>query len=413
MDTIFALSSGLLPSGIGVIRISGSKTRFAVETICNFLPQPRLASLGTFRHPGTGNEIDRGIVIWFPGPKSFTGEDCAEFHIHGGAAVVSLFYSILGDIEGFRIAEPGEFSRRTFENGKMDLTELEGLSDLISAQTEVQRDIAHRQHRGELRAIMEDWRDQIVRLRALVEADLDFSDEEDVPGSVADNVWQSAGRLAVDIGRYLDDNHRGEIIRDGFHIVILGKPNSGKSSLMNALAKRSVAIVSEEAGTTRDLIEVHLDLGGYAVTVVDTAGIREAKDKVETEGVRRALDRAARADLIVWLTSVDDEVEDIAGDYICPVIHLRSKDDEARFGISGVSVKRKDSLDELIDSVTKLVNTSLGRMESAPVTRERHRNLLSSCKSSLEKAEGQEDAPIEIRAEYLRDAGDKIGRITG
>lgn len=413
MDTIFALSSGGLPSGVAVIRISGPGSRFAIETMCNRTCEPRSASLAVLRDPRTSKEIDRGLILWFPGPNSFTGEDCAEFQVHGGPAVISALCAALNRFDGFRMAEPGEFSRRAFENGKLDLTEVEGLADLIAAQTSMQRELAYRQHSGALRQLMEGWRSRIVRLRALVEADLDFSDEEDVPGSVADAVWDQAGALSIEIGSYLDDDHRGEIIRDGFQIVLLGKPNSGKSSLMNALAKRDVAIVSEEAGTTRDMLEVHLDLGGYAVTIVDTAGIREATGAVEAEGVRRALERASRANLIIWLNSFDD---DSVGDEIgfdCPVLEFRSKDDLGRFGTSGVSVIREGGLNSLIDSVTKEVRSSLGSFESIPVTRERHRGLLMNCANALDKASRSDNCAIEVRAEYLREAGDQLGRITG
>ncbi len=413
MDTIFALSSGGLPSGVAILRISGPGSRFAIETITAVPCPARVATLAAFRDPETLADIDRGLVLWFPGPNSFTGEDCVEFHVHGGPAVVSALYAVLGAFEGFRVAEAGEFSKRAFENGKLDLTEIEGLADLISAETSMQREVAYRQYSGDLRKKLEDWRSKVIRLRALVEADLDFSDEEDVPGSVADKVWEDAGDLAEDISAFLNDKNRGEIVRDGFQVVLLGKPNSGKSSLINALAKRDVAIVSEEAGTTRDLLEAHLDLGGYPVTIVDTAGIRETVEKVEQEGVRRARERASQADLVLWLTEGKYSPESIDELFECPVLSFRSKDDGGEFGDKGISVNSKNGLDKLIDSVTKVVRNHIGSFESAPITRERHRSLLKRCESELRRANAGDNVPIEIRAEYLREAGYCLGRITG
>ncbi|MEM7462319.1 MAG: tRNA uridine-5-carboxymethylaminomethyl(34) synthesis GTPase MnmE [Pseudomonadota bacterium] len=413
MDTIFALSSGGLPSGVAIIRVSGPGSRFAIETITDVPCPARVATLAVLRDPKTAREVDRGLILWFPGPNSFTGEDCAEFHLHGGPAVVSAMYGVLDGLEGLRIAEAGEFSKRAFENGKLDLTEIEGLADLISAETSMQREIAFRQYSGALRETMEDWRSRVIRLRAMVEADLDFSDEEDVPGSVADNVWEDAGSLSSEMSKFLDDDNRGEIVRVGFQIVLLGKPNSGKSSLINALAKRDVAIVSDEAGTTRDLLEAHLDLSGYPVTIVDTAGIREAAGKVEQEGVRRARERASRANLVLWLTEGKQAPESVGEAFECPVLHFNSKDDAGEFGESGISVISENGLDNLIDSVTKVVRNHLGSLETAPITRERHRSLLKNCANQLARACGAVDAPIEIRAEYLREAGYCLGRITG
>ncbi len=241
-------------------------------------------------------------MLWFPGPDSFSGEDCAEFQVHGGVAVVQAMLEALGGLPGFRLAEPGEFSRRAFENGKMDLTELEGLSDLVAAQTEAQRRQAVAQAGGHLRRRLEGWRERIIAMRAAVEAEFDFSDEEDVPNDAAANVWSDARQLADEIGRFLDDGHAGEIVRSGFQIVLMGPPNAGKSSLLNALARRDAAIVSPEAGTTRDLVEVSLDLRGYRVVLVDTAGIRETEGLIEQEGMRRARERAGMADLVLWLS---------------------------------------------------------------------------------------------------------------
>lgn len=412
-DTIFALSSGALPSGVAVIRISGPNSRFALETIVGKIPPPRKAILRTLVDPVDGVGIDKGIVMWFPGPDSFTGEDSAELQVHGGPAVISALCSVLGAIQGLRMAEPGEFTRRAFENGKIDLTEAEGLADLISAQTGAQREMAFRQNSGALRAVMEGWSSRLTRIRAHIEAEFDFSEEEDVAGGIGEWAWKSAEDLAGEIAAFLDDGHRGEIIRDGFQVVLLGRPNSGKSSLLNALARRSVAIVSAEAGTTRDILEVHLDLAGYAVTIVDTAGIRDSGSEVESEGIRRALERAERADLIIWLSSVDEpeQVPEVRRN--CDVIEFRSKDDEGIYGQHGISVVRENGIQSIIDSVTELVRNKLGGSESVSVTRERHRQLLTACAAAIRQAAGNETMPCEIRAEHLREAGGLLGRITG
>lgn len=422
MDTLYALSSGAPPAGVAVVRISGPASRFAVETICGVLPTPRRVQLRVLRDPQTGEVLDKGLVLWFPAPHSFTGEDCAELQVHGGPAVVSAVLSALGSVDGLRMAEAGEFSRRAFENGKLDLTELEGLSDLIAAQTQEQRRQAVAQSSGRLRRQLEEWRAEIIRMRAMIEAELDFADEDDVPASAAESVWRDADSLAKRIAQSLADENRGEIIRSGFEVVLLGPPNSGKSSLLNALVQREAAIVSEEAGTTRDLIEVQLDLGGYAVRIVDTAGIREAEGVVEREGIRRARERARHADLVIWLIPPEGgsgEVEALAGlpfageDETVPVLAFHSKDDSGAFGSSGVSVQRDDGLVELISVIKTRVARRLGRGEEAVVTRRRHRECLTNCMVALQLGFSEVDLGIELRAEHLRRAGDELGRLTG
>lgn len=413
METIFALSSGVPPCGVAVVRMSGPASRFVIETMCGALPERR-ASLRTIRHPRDGALIDEGLCLWFPGPASFTGEDCAELQVHGGPAVVRAVLAAIAGFEGCRMAEPGEFSRRAFANGRLDLTEAEGLADLIGAQTEAQRVQALNQVSGALRDRLEGWREEIVRMRALVEADFDFADEEDVPDSVADRVWQDAAVLAGEMRAFLDDGNRGEIIREGFQVVVMGKPNAGKSSLMNALAGRDVAIVTEEAGTTRDLIEVQLDIGGYAVTVVDTAGIRETEGIVEREGIRRAKERAARADLVLWLATGNEEADAAAAvGALAPVLVLRSKDDEGRFGEKGVSVRRSGGLDGLLAEIGRRVKDRVGGAEPVVVTRRRHRECLVRCAERLERAAMETSWGMDLRAELLREAGDWIGRVTG
>src|SRR5262245_52978967 len=269
-------------------------------------PKPRYAAFRRLRHPRTAEVLDHALVLWFPAPASETGEDMAELQVHGGRAVIQGVLAALATVAGCRLAEPGEFARRAFENGKLDLTGVEGLADLIDAETAAQRRQALRQADGALARLYGGWREQLIEALALLEAAIDFSDEGDV---ARDAELMSRERVVIlqdAIARHLDDGHRGELVRDGFQVVLSGAPNSGKSSLLNALARRDVAIVSDEAGTTRDVIEVKLDLEGLPVVVSDTAGIREAAGKVEQEGIRRALQRAEQADLVVWLVDATD-----------------------------------------------------------------------------------------------------------
>ncbi|WP_428673714.1 tRNA uridine-5-carboxymethylaminomethyl(34) synthesis GTPase MnmE, partial [Roseibium sp.] len=304
-DTIYALSSGAVPSGVAVIRVSGPRTREIVASLGGRVPDPRKAMLSRLRHPRTGDVLDEAVVLYFQGPASFTGEDVAEFQCHGGRAVVSSLLEVLGSFEGCRPAEAGEFTRRAFDRGRMDLTEVEGLADLIAAETESQRKQAMRQMGGALGQLYEDWRKRLIHMRAMIEADFDFADEEDVPGSVAEEVWSEAVKLHAEIADHLERSKSGERLRSGLQVVLMGAPNAGKSSLLNAIAGRDVAIVTEEAGTTRDVIEVHLDLGGYPVTLVDTAGLRQTEGIVEREGIRRAEERGRAADLVLWAVEPD------------------------------------------------------------------------------------------------------------
>jgi len=409
MDTIYALSSGSVPSGVAVIRISGPQSRFAIETFCGNVPEARRAVLRRICNPGDRSVIDDGLCLWFPAPGSFTGEDCAELQVHGGPAVVRALLNALGSMGGFRLADPGEFSRRAFANGRIDLTEAEGLADLIAAQTETQRCQALAQSSGRLRRRLEDWRGRILRLRALVEAGFDFADEDDVPDDVGAGVAGDAAALAVEIRTVLDDDRRGEIVRDGFQVMLMGPPNAGKSSLLNALAGRDVAIVTEEPGTTRDLIEVNLDLDGHAVMVVDTAGIREQAGRIEAEGIRRAIQRAAHADLVLWLDPTATDVPPATG---VETWAIRSKDDAGIFGADGESVVAPGGLDALVRRLAKAAGSAMGPGEPALVTRERHRKELERCAGSLERAGSATEGP-EVHAEDLRMAGDAIGRLTG
>lgn len=417
-DTIFALSSGQPPSGVAVIRISGPAVRFVIETVSGAVPQPRFAKLRQFRRPA-GEVVDQGLLIWFPAPASFTGEDCAEFHLHGSRAVVSAMVEVFAGFDDVRVAQPGEFSKRAFENGKLDLAEVEGLADLISAETETQRRSALGQLSGGLSAVVEDWRYRLNHIRAMVEANLDFVEEEDIPGDVSARALGELDAIAREISGFLNDGRHGEIIRDGLEVVLLGKPNVGKSSLLNALAKRDVAIVTEEAGTTRDLLEVHLDIGGYAVTLVDTAGLRDTESIVERKGIERARRRAQHADLLVLLSeSPDEDNATLAGDLKpagsgeVPYRRFISKDDSGQFGADGISVVRVGGLEPLLDWLRNELRRLGGAGEPGLITRQRHREALRDCLNHIETARDG-GAPAEVTAEHLRDAAMALGRITG
>ena len=420
--TIFALSSGPPPAGVAVVRVSGPDVRFALETMIGSIPEPRRAHLATLR-AADGSAIDTGLTLFFPGPGSFTGEDVAEFQVHGGRAVIAAVLARLAELPGLRPAEAGEFTRRAFAAGRMDLTEIEGLADLVQAETEAQRRQAVRQASGVLRAAADGWRDALVRARAMVEAELDFADEDDVPESASDRAWSDVRAVMGAISGHLDDEHRGERLRDGAEVVLIGPVNSGKSSLMNALARREVAIVSEEAGTTRDLIEVRLDVGGYPVTLVDTAGLRDAAGAGEREGVRRARPRAAAADLIVALTDVSDTIEtmvEMPADV--PAIRVGAKLDlvhseaerarcEAHFDIL-LSSRTGEGMDRLLELLAAFARERMSPGESSLITRARHRVALVAVRSALATAL-EEGLPLELRAEELRHATDALGRLTG
>jgi tRNA modification GTPase len=332
-ETIYALSSGRPPAAIAVVRISGPRAGDALNALIGRIPDPRKAALVRIRGRD-GGIVDQALALWFPGPQSETGEDVAELQLHGGHAVVAAVFAALAQIDGLRMAEAGEFTRRAFENGKLDLTAVEGLADLVMAETEGQRRQAFRQMAGALRDRSEHWRTQLIQALALVEARIDFSDEADVPQDLVTPALQIARSLEGDIASVLAEGNRGERLREGFVVAIAGPPNAGKSTLLNRIAKREAAIVSPYAGTTRDVIEVHLDLDGLPVTLLDTAGIRETDDPVEIEGVRRARERAAAADLILWVVEAGDALQHDEGGGA-----LRSRDEVGRSARSrGVGV---------------------------------------------------------------------------
>ncbi|MBB3218335.1 tRNA modification GTPase [Ochrobactrum sp. RC6B] len=415
-DTIFALSSGRLPSGVAVVRISGPRVRFVLETIIGMLPTPRHAAYKLFR-ARNGDPIDHGLVLFFPGPNSFTGEDCAEFHAHGGKAVVERLLAELGEIAGCRIAEAGEFTRRAFSNGKMDLTIAEGLADLIAAETEGQRRLALQVASGTQRELYTEWRQRLLRARAFIEAELDFADESDVPGSVSEQVWQSLALLRTEIENHIASGKRASMLRDGLHVVIVGAPNAGKSSLLNFLAGREVAIISEEAGTTRDLLEVKLDLGGIPVYVTDTAGLRETESVVEKIGIERARARMADADLVLLLEDMNDPVAIGTDDTPATLWTVGTKADLSEKADGGwsyrISTRTGEGLDGLLTDLQNFAEAQIGQIEDAVPTRQRHISLLRSTVAEIDKALNGTNFPLELRAENMRLASQYLGRITG
>ena len=384
------------------------------------VPEPRRAALRSIRSM-RGEVLDRGLVLFFAAPASFTGEDMAELHVHGGRAVVAAVLDMLSGLRGFRPAAAGEFTRRAFGNERLDLTQVEGLADLVAAETEAQRRQALRQSDGTLGRLYESWRSRLVRARALIEAELDFADEEDIPASASEAAWTVADGVRQEIVNHID-NRRGERVREGMEIVVLGPPNAGKSSLVNAIARREVAIVMPEPGTTRDMIEVRVDLDGYAATVVDTAGLRTADNAAEREGVRRAEERAAKADIVLWLNDARErpgEPPALAASVVrvgTKVDLIDSETERARvvaefdYGVSSVT---GEGVAQLLDGLSRTVAEDLSGAESVVATRARHRAALKACAGSIEAALQDDGRGLELRAEDLRQAVDALGRVTG
>ncbi|MGY3547028.1 tRNA modification GTPase [Bradyrhizobium sp. USDA 4472] len=417
-QTIFALSSGRLPSAIAVVRVSGPRASLVLTNLAGELPVPRQASRRLLRD-SAGQPIDDAVVLWFPGPGSATGEDVAEFHVHGGRAVLAALLAAFSNIPNTRAAEPGEFTRRAFENGKLDLIEAEGLDDLIHADTDRQRRQALRQLRGLLGDRARDWRERIIEASALIEAGIDFSDEGDVPAELRAPAVKAIKALHDEIAKVLAAQGHSERLRDGLVVAIAGEPNVGKSTLMNQLARRDVAIVSPHAGTTRDVIEVQLDLDGYPVTVIDTAGIRETDDPVEQEGVRRARARADDADLVLWLVDgkgADDPATKSRNRPGGPVWVVRNKIDLGGVGAQGefaISASRGDGIPELVESLVKFAADFFGTSEGALLTRARQRDLLSTASGSLRRSLALVEDGEELAAEELRAAAYALGRLLG
>ncbi|HEV7879184.1 tRNA uridine-5-carboxymethylaminomethyl(34) synthesis GTPase MnmE [Bradyrhizobium sp.] len=419
--TIFALSSGRPPNAISVVRVSGAHAGTILNVLAGKTPLPRMATRALIRNANQ-EPIDDAVVLWFPGPASATGEDVTEFHVHGGRAVLGALFAALSSFENTRAAEPGEFSRRAFENGKLDLTEAEGLDDLIHADTDRQRRQALRQLKGLLGDRARSWRARIIEASALIEAGIDFSDEGDVAAELVAPALAKIKALHGEIAEVLAAQGRSERLRDGLVVAIAGPPNVGKSTLMNQLARREVAIVSPHAGTTRDIIEVQLDLDGYPVTVIDTAGIRATEDPVEREGVRRARARAAEADLVLWL--VEDDSHDAAVEGAAPVWMVRNKSDLSALKphVAGmgrtrgnryfeISASRGDGLQELMVALVRHAEDYFGSGEGGLISRERQRTLLRETAASLQRS--MDGKGEELVAEDLRAAADSLGRLLG
>jgi tRNA modification GTPase len=412
-DTIFAPATASGRAAVAVVRLSGPRTAEAVRALARRLPAARRASVRRLTYAQV--EIDQALVLWFPAPASYTGEDCAEFHVHGGPAVVAALLEALADL-GLRLAEPGEFTRRAFEHGRLDLAQAEGVADLVDAETEGQRRQALDQLGGRLSEVQARWRDGLIRASAMLEAAVDFPDEE-LPADVAHRAGPILQILAEELEAAAADAVRGEQVREGFRIALLGAPNAGKSTLLNALAKREAAIVSATPGTTRDIIEVPMVLGGYKAVVADTAGLRQTTDEIEAEGVRRAEAWAESAGLRVWLV-------DGYGDPDPPVpaslrrgdIVLLTKRDlgEGLDGLPGepFTAKSPNDVAWLERALTDTVVEALAGGEPPAATRLRHRDLLIEAAQRLRHALAEEEA-IELAAEDVRLAARALDRITG
>jgi tRNA modification GTPase len=428
-DTVFAQATPPGKSGVAVIRLSGPAVKAALKAV-GFVgePQARYAHYHAFRH---GEElIDQGLILYFPTPHSFTGEDVAEFQLHGGVAILRRMLSLLSTLPGLRLAEPGEFARRAFLNGKMDLTAAEGLVDLIDAETEAQRHQAMQLVRGESAQFYQRLREQIIRPLAFLEAYIDFPDEE-IPPSAQSEIDATVDALRTEMDALLAESRFAERLREGFTVVLLGAPNAGKSSLLNALARRDVAIVSDMAGTTRDSLEVHLDIDGLPVVMIDTAGLREATDAIESEGIRRSLERAEHADLKCFCLAPGDVPSSIAiaqMDAQTILVHTKSdiadslKDKTGVLGNGGLhqpiaevalSVQSGNGVDSLLHEIKAALEDKMPKASSRAITHQRHRHHVARASECLRQYRDNAMAPIEIRCEYLRLAAVECARITG
>ena len=428
-ETIYALASANGRAGVSVLRISGPNSGAVVHRLTGGSINPRQATLRLLRDPSTGEAIDRVLLLWFPAPKSFTGEDIVEIHAHGSRAVVARLLSLLADFDDFRLAEPGEFARRAFENGKLDLTAIEGLADLINAETEGQRRQALRQSEGALGKLYDGWRAEILTASSLMEALIDFSDEEDISEDLGQQVRDIVTDLHQSIGNHLQiSGRRGEQMRDGFRLVIAGAPNVGKSSLLNVLAKREAAIVTSEPGTTRDIIEVHMTIGDFPVLIMDTAGIRETSGLVEKEGIRRAVERFSNADLVLWLfdplhngadpsvLSLLTEVESTTKVWrILSKADLRPKPPQK--GPKDLdlmlSAHTNEGIADLINKIESLLAAEEAGQGSPLITRARHRQEVTIAHEALSVFLNSSMTEPELRAEDLRLAATALGRLTG
>jgi tRNA modification GTPase len=417
-STIYALSTPPGRSGVAVVRLSGADAGGMLDALAG-LPRPaaRQAALRSIR-ASDGSLIDRALVLWFPGPKSFTGEDCAELHLHGGPAVIEAALSAL-DEAGAVPAEPGEFTRRAFENDKLDLTEAEGLADLIEAETEGQRQQALAQMSGVLRTLYDGWRSDLIAAMASIEGEIDFPDEEDVPDALSHVAFEPLSRLITSMEDHLDDGRRGERVRTGFSIALIGAPNAGKSSLLNRLARREAAIVTDIPGTTRDIVEVRLTMAGFPVIISDTAGLREAVDAIEAEGVRRALDRADNADLRIGVVDARSEKDllDLRGrlkdDDLLVLNKLDLAPEKKAAGAYRLSAKSGDGVALLEERIESIVRDRLSAREYPALSRARHRRAVETAVAALRRARDQLAVAPELAGEDARLAVRALESLTG
>lgn len=413
-DTIYAPATAAGRAAVAVVRVSGPRTKEVVSALAGRVSRARRASLKTLRGPD-GEPIDQALVLWFEGPESYTGEDAAEFHVHGGTAVVAALIGALHEL-GLRLAEPGEFTRRAFENGKLDLAKAEGVADLIDAETEAQRRQALEQLGGRLSDVQARWTEALIEALAMLEAAVDFPDEE-VPQDVAARARPALEILVAELEIAADDAERGARVREGYRIALLGAPNAGKSTLLNALAKRDAAIVTATPGTTRDVIEVPMVLGGYKVIVADTAGLRETDDEIEAEGVRRAEAWGWSADLRIWLVDGQGDLQPLVPDSIrVGDLVLTTKRDlgEGHEGLPGepFTTRSPNDMAWLERTLTQSVVEALAGAEPPAATRLRHRELLNEAADRLRHALTQ-DEHLELAAEDVRLAARALDRITG
>ncbi len=425
--TIFALASGAGRAGVAVVRLSGAAAGAACKALTGEAPPPpRQARLAAIRDPRNGEAIDRGLVLWFPGPASFTGEDVLELQVHGGPAVLSTLFDALSSVEAVRPADPGEFSRRAFMNGKMDLTAAEGLADLVAAETLQQARQARRQMDGALGKLYGDWHKRLLEALSLIEAEIDFAPEEEVPDGLMAVMLPGLAALAGEIDRHLADGRRGERLRSGLKAALIGPPNAGKSSLLNRLAVRDVAIVTDIPGTTRDVLEVPLDLGGYPLILADTAGLRASDDRIEQLGVERALAEAKDADFRIALfdgarwPEVDARTEAlIDADTIIVLNKADLLEPASVYRIAGreallLSCQTGEGVDDLSSRLTELAARAMAPGEAPVLTRARHRQALLEVTSALARIDQAPEEPeLALIAEDLRIAMQAMGRITG
>lgn len=417
MDTIFALSSGKLPSGVAVIRVSGNEVQNIIKSIRGKVPPARMMAYGSL-YSLEHEFLDSALTVFFPAPNSFTGEDCVEFHLHGGKAVVARFLNELSKFDNCRIAEAGEFSKRAFANGKLDLTEAEGLADLIDAETESQRRLAVMGASGALAELYREWRQELLQARAMIEAELDFVEEQDIPDSVSDRIWDKLKLLNSAIKKHVADGYRAQAMRDGIKIVIAGAPNSGKSSIINRLAGRDVAIVTDEEGTTRDALEIRLILAGLPVLVTDTAGIRETANKVEKIGIDTALKRLQEADLILHIEDMSSPVEiTLPAENKAETWRLGNKvdlvsGDDSRWSIQ-FSAETGEGFEEFLNKLIDFCSSFSESLGDLVPARKRQFDLLEETISEIDSALMLKDLDLTLRAEHLRRASDMLGRITG